>query len=183
MTGRVRWMLGVASVLAIIRFALVPWATWVGEQRGQIKQVRFEQARARSTLERSDAIRSLAGHVQEVERDVQGFLGEPVAPDVMRLRAQRTIQTTFESAGLSVESFSWIAPPEPDGRVSMLAAQLRVRGLLHDVVAGQLALLDKAPNFGVREQRVQISQTGGRRAGQVTGSLVISVLYQQAPES
>lgn len=181
---RAKWLLGVAALLAIARFVLVPWVEAQNAQREQLEVLTQRLDRSEGVVRNRDAIlQARDGLVQE---SAAMFSVYPSAADEdPRLAAQRSLNALATRAGLQVTLFDWLLEGEvSEAGLAYGRASVRLEGPLDKLILMHGELEGSMPSAAVRELQVRLrGPAGGPTAAPASASLVIDIFYRPAPSA
>jgi len=181
---RNQWLLGIAVVLAALRFGVVPWLQAQAEARERL-QVLTQR------LDRSVGVRQNRGAILESREalakaatlTIKRF-PEAADPAAFRLEGQRQISTIVTGAGLKVVLFDWLL----DGRVAGTGlaygrARLQVEGSIRDLIAVEAGLEGAVSHMVILEADVSLPR-GAEKADDSAGTLsIVADLYYTPKEA
>lgn len=180
--ARVRWLLGLAVVLGVLRFVVVPWTQQQVEQRQQLEVLTQRLDRSAGVVQSKDAILSardaLARSTAATRKDF------PVVEDPQRFRleAQRQLAAIAAGGNVKVTLFDWIMDGAA-GEAGLAYGRVNVKldGPLDRLAAVHGEIEGRMPFAAIREAKVELGR-GAASLGSGPGSITLVVdLYYRAP--
>jgi hypothetical protein len=181
--ARVRWLLGLALVLAALRFVVVPWTQSQVEQRQQLEVLTKRLDRSASVVANADAIRAAQGKVSAATAIVRKRFPQVADKDGFRLDAQRTLAGIASRGGAKVVLFDWVVDGDaPQAGLAYGRVNARIEGPFDSLVSVHGQIEAEMPFAAVREVTLDFTQDGvsGLSSGTTTVALVMDLYYQQA---
>jgi hypothetical protein len=167
------WLLGIAVVLAALRFVLMPWIHSQAESRERL-QVLTQR------LDRSVGVRQNRAAILRAAKELQAAAAEaesrfPAAPDAaaFRLDSQRQIGAIVAAAGLKMALFDWLLEGRLEGNsLSYGRVRFQAEGALKDLVRVDGELEGSLPFLAVREMQLALT-TPAPAPNETRGTLTI----------
>ncbi|MBT8088125.1 MAG: type II secretion system protein M [Gammaproteobacteria bacterium] len=162
MNSRVRLLLGLAALLAVLRFVVVPWVDAQGNTRDRLFAVTRQ-------LDRAEAIVD-AGTDLQARRDALGIQVRQLAERAPlaqagaqhRVQVQRELRALAESAGLKLKSFEWVLDGEAEAAgMTFGRVRLQLEGPLRKLADIHVGIEAGFPNVFVRDMSVNLRRGGG----------------------
>jgi hypothetical protein len=183
--ARIRWLVGLAGALAVVRFAVVPWVQAQNEQRQQLELLTKRLDRSEGVIQNREAIVAARDALrQESEASFAAF---PVAvgDDDSRLAAQQRITAMAAQAGLQVSLFDWLLDGEAsEAGLAYSRASIKIDGPLDRLILMHGDLESSLPFAAVREFQLKLkSPTSGPNADPASAVVVLDLFYQPKPPS
>lgn len=183
MNSRVRQMLRLAVVLAIMRFVAVPWIGMQADTRERLEAVTGQ-------LDRAEAI-SIAGSELELRRDAfAASVAELTARAPLaqagseyRLQVQRELRAAVESAGLKLNIFEWVLDGEAEATgLSFGRVRLQLEGSLRNLAEAHVDIEAGFPNVFVRDLEMNV-RGGGRLDSVATATMELDLFYRRGDDA
>jgi hypothetical protein len=181
--ARVRWLLGLALVLAALRFVVVPWTQSQVEQRQQLEVLTKRLDRSASVVANADAIRAAQGKVSAATAIVRKRFPQVADKDGFRLDAQRTLAGIASRGGAKVVLFDWVVDGDaPQAGLAYGRVNARIEGPLDSLVSVHGQIEAEMPFAAIREVMLDFTQDGASSlsSGTTTVALVMDLYYQPA---
>jgi hypothetical protein len=172
--ARVRWLLGLALLLGVLRFAIVPWTQQQVEQRQQLEVLTQRLDRSSSVVRNAEAILAAQSKVAAVSDAARAPY--PVVPDrdQFRLEAQRMLATIAGRRGVTVSLFEWVLDGEaPDAGMAYGRVNASLTGPLESLVAVHGLIEVEMPFAAVREAKVGFGRMSEPGLSKEVHSLVL----------
>jgi len=170
--ARVRWLLGLALVLAALRFIVVPWTQSQVERRQQLEVLTRRLDRSAGVVANADAIRGALGKVTASTAIVR-----------QRLEAQRMLAGIASRGGAKVVLFDWVVDGDaPQAGLAYGRVNARIEGPFDSLVSVHGQIEAEMPFAAVREVTLDFTQDGvsGLSSGTTMVALVMDLYYQPA---
>ena len=149
---RRRLLLGVVAVLALLRFAVVPWLDAQADARERLQVLTQRLDRSVGVVQNREAILSAAAALRASTADSRGRFPIAASAEAFRLDEQRRIGAVVAGAGLKLALFDWVLEGTvPDGGLAYGRVRFQVEGALRDVIRVHGELEGGLPNIAVRE--------------------------------
>lgn len=182
---RVRWLLGLALALAVLRFVIVPWTQQQVERRQQLEVLTQRLDRSAGVVQSADQI--LAAQSKLAAAREATLAPYPLAADKDRFRldVQRRLSAIATRGGVTVTLFDWIVDGDAaEAGMAYGRVNVSIAGPLRSVVAVHGALEAEMPYAAVREGSMELGRNSvrGLTDDAVTLALVIDLYYRpEAP--
>lgn len=184
--ARVRWLLGLALVLAVLRFAIVPWTRAQVEQRQQLEVLTQRLDRSVGVVENSAAILEAQGEVAAASAAARKPYPEVSDKEQFRLDAQRRLAAVAARGGAKVVLFDWVLDGAAEqagldyGRVNA-----SIEGPLENLVAVHGQVEGELPFAAIREVKLDLRRggAGSLNAEDATVAFVMDLYYRPARRS
>ena len=183
MNNRVRLLLGLAAMLAVLRFVAVPWV----ESQSAIHERLFAVTRQ---LDRAEAIVDAGSDLQTRRDTLESVVVELAAraPSAIpgsehRVQIQRELRSTIESAGLTLKVFEWVLDGEAEvagltyGRV-----RLQIEGPLRSVAQVHVDIEAGLPNALIRDMTVGVRR-GGSLNSIANATMQLDLYFRRGEEA
>jgi hypothetical protein len=162
MNSRVRLLLGMAAILAALRFIVAPWIAAQGETHDRLFAVTRQ-------LDRAQAIVNAGSEIQERRDELEGVVRELAARAPLatpgseyRVLVQRELRAAVEAAGLKMSFFEWILDGEAEAAGLVFGrVRLQLEGSLRNVAEAHVSIEAGLPNVFVRDLNVSVRRGGG----------------------
>ena len=178
MSSRVRLLLGLAAILATMRFIVVPWTEAQADMHDRLYAITRQLDRATAIVE--------AGSELQVRRDALAAIVRTLAeraPLVSpgsehRVQVQRELRAVVESVGLELKVFEWVLDGEFEtagllfGRV-----RLQLEGPLRNVAEAHVDIEAGLPHVFVRNLIVNVRRGG--RTGIANATMELDLYYRR----
>jgi hypothetical protein len=157
--GRIQWLLGLAAVLAVARFVIVPWSQWQVEQRQQLEVLTQRLDRSAGVVNAKEAI--MAARNELASRTEAARKPFPVVEDAerFRLESQRQISAIAAGGNTKVVLFDWVLDGDAaEAGLAFGRVNAKLAGPLESLVAVHGALEGKMPHAAIREAKVEFGR-------------------------
>ena len=181
--ARVRWLLGLALVLAALRFVVVPWTQSQVERRQQLEVLTRRLDRSAGVVANADAIRGALGKVTASTAIVRQRFPQVADKDNFRLEAQRMLAGIASRGGAKVVLFDWVVDGDaPQAGLAYGRVNARIEGPFDSLVSVHGQIEAEMPFAAVREVTLDFTQDGvsGLSSGTTMVALVMDLYYQPA---
>jgi hypothetical protein len=181
--ARVRWLLGLALVLAALRFIVVPWTQSQVERRQQLEVLTRRLDRSAGVVANADAIRGALGKVTASTAIVRQRFPQVADKDNFRLEAQRMLAGIASRGGAKVVLFDWVVDGDaPQAGLAYGRVNARIEGPFDSLVSVHGQIEAEMPFAAVREVTLDFTQDGvsGLSSGTTMVALVMDLYYQPA---
>ncbi len=170
---RNRWLLGIAAVLAAVRFIIIPWIDFQAVEAEKLAVLTKRLDRATGVVQNQQLIAKTLAQVKSSTLKARARFPQAEDRQSFRLSAQQEVSDLIGAAGLNVKLFEWVMDGRAeDAHLEYSRARIQIEGALRQVVSTQAALEGKFPNMFVRELTV----TSGTRISAPDDSLVYMIL-------
>lgn len=181
--ARVRWLLGLALVLAVLRFVIVPWTQQQVERRQQLEVLTQRLDRSAGVVQSAKEILAAQSKVA-AERELT-LAPYPVATDKdrFRLEAQRRLAAIATRGGVAVTLFDWVVDGEAqEAGMAYGRVNASLDGPLRRLIAVHGAIEAEMPYAAVREVRMELGRNSvqGLTDDPAILALVIDLYYRPA---
>ena len=180
---RVRWLLGLAVVLAMLRFGIVPWMQQQVEQRQQLEVLTRRLDRSVSVVQNAEEMQVARGKVVAVTEATRAPFPAVEDKDRFRLEAQRTLAAIAQRGGVTVTLFDWVLDGEatPAG-MAYGRVNASLSGPLDSLVSVHGAIEAEMPFAAVRELKLELGRGAAPGLSKDVASLllVIDLYYRPA---
>jgi len=186
--SRVRWLLGLALLLVVLRFVIVPWAGAQVEKRQQLEVLTQRLDRSAGVVEDKAEILAAQGRLSKVSTAARAIFPEVDDKERFRLDAQRLLSGIAGRGDVKVALFDWIVDGE-SAKAGLAYGRVNasLQGPLDSLVAVHGQIEGEMPFAAVREVKLETPGGGasGLAADTATLLLVIDLFYRpnvaQAP--
>jgi hypothetical protein len=181
--ARVRWLLGLALVLAALRFIVVPWTQSQVERRQQLEVLTRRLDRSAGVVANADAIRGALGKMTASTAIVRQRFPQVADKDNFRLEAQRMLAGIASRGGAKVVLFDWVVDGDaPQAGLAYGRVNARIEGPFDSLVSVHGQIEAEMPFAAVREVTLDFTQDGvsGLSSGTTMVALVMDLYYQPA---
>jgi len=179
--SRVRWLLGLALLLVVLRFAIVPWAESQVEKRQQLEVLTQRLDRSAGVVEDKAEILAAQGRLTKVSQQTRGIFPEVADKERFRLDAQRLLSGIASRGDVKVTLFDWIVDGE-SGQAGLAYGRVNasLQGPLDSLVAVHGQVEGEMPFAAVREVKLETAGKGasGLAEESATLLLVIDLYYR-----
>jgi hypothetical protein len=179
--ARVRWLLGLALVLAALRFAIMPWAQAQVEQRQQLEVLTKRLDRSAGVVASAQAILAAQGKVAAATQAARKPFPEVADKEHFRLDAQRMLAGIASRGGVKVALFDWVLDGEA-ARAGLAYGRVNasLEGPLESLVSVHGQIEGEMPFAAVREVKMEFGRGGetGLSASSASMALVMDLYYR-----
>ena len=155
---RYRLLLGIAAVLAALRFGVVPWVEAQAAARERLQVLTQRLDRSVGVIDNREAVLSAAESLEAAAGEARARFPEFDSAESFRLEGQRRIGALAAASGLSLAVFDWVleGAVEASG-VAYGRTRFQVEGALRDVVRLHGELEGQLPTLSVRELQLNLA--------------------------
>ena len=181
--SRVRWLLGLALVLAAMRFVVVPWAESQVEQRQQLEVLTQRLDRSASVVASSKDLLAAQGKAATATEAARKPYPVVADAEQFRLEAQRTLSGIAGRGGVKVVLFDWVLDGDaPKAGLAYGRINASLEGPLDSIVAVHGQIEAEMPYAAVREVKLEFGResSDGLSAMGTTLALVMDLYYRPA---
>jgi hypothetical protein len=179
MNSRVRLLLGMAAVLAVARFVVVPWVNSQSNVSDRLFAVTRQLDRAEAIVDAGSELQARRDGLDAVVRELAGRAPLVVAGSQHRVQVQRELRAAIESAGLELKVFEWVLDGEAEGAgLSFGRVRLQVEGPLRDVAEAHVGIEAGFPHVFVRDLSV-IVRRGGKLTTRASATMELDLYYRR----
>lgn len=146
----------VAGVLVVLRFLVVPWVSWMSEQRQTLEVLTKRLDRSEGVIEHRKEIEQSAADLRAVLKVLRERYPQASSVEEFKLAAQQRISTVLAEGALRAEVFDWIVDRFDDPPVvARVRARIQVNGTVQSLALVQGRLETTLPNLIVRDVRIE----------------------------
>jgi len=181
--SRVRWLVGLALVLAALRFAIVPWAQSQVEERQQLEVLTQRLDRSASVVASAKDLLAAQGQVAAATEAARKSYPVVADAEQFRLEAQRMLSGIAARGGVKVVLFDWVLDGDaPKAGLAYGRINASLEGPLDSVVSVHGQIEAEMPFAAVREVKIEFGResTDGLSAMGTTMALVMDLYYRPA---
>jgi len=164
MSSRVRLLLGLAAILAAMRFVVVPWTEAQADMHDRLYAITRQLDRAAAIVDAGSELQARRDTLADVVRTLaeRAPLANPGSEH--RVQVQRELRAAVESVGLRLNVFEWVLDGEIEAAGLVFGrVRLQLEGPLRDVAEAHVSIEASLPHVFVRDLIVNV-----RRGGQLT---------------
>lgn len=178
MNSRVRVLLGLAGVLAIARFILVPWFDAQADMSDRLYAVTRQLDRAEAVVAIGPDLEARRDSLARTVEKLVARAPQAESGSEHRVQVQRQLRTIVESAGLNVQLFEWVfdGESEPTG-LAFGRVRMQLEGTLREVAEAHVMIEAGLPHVFVRSLLVNV-RSGGSSAGNAGATIELDLYYQ-----
>ncbi len=178
MSSRVRLLLGLAAVLAAMRFVVVPWAESQAGVHDRLFAITRQLDRAEAMVETGSELKARRDALAAVAAELAARAPLATPGSEHRVQVQRELRAAVESAGLKLNSFEWILDGET-GTVGLVFGRVRLQmeGQLRKVAEAHVSIEAGLPHAFIRDLSVNIRR-GGRLDTTANASMELDLYYR-----
>jgi hypothetical protein len=172
--SRVRWLVGLALVLAAVRFLVVPWTQAQVEQRQQLEVLTQRLDRSAGVVANAKSILAARGKVAAASALARKPFPEVADKEHFRLDAQRMLSGIAARGGVRVVLFDWIL--DGDAAKAGLAfgrVNASLEGPLDSLVSVHGQIEAEMPFAAIREVKLAIGRGGAAALGADSATMVL----------
>lgn len=179
MSSRVRVLLGLAAILAAMRFVVVPWVGSQAEMHDRLYTITRQLDRAAAIVGAGPELEArrdaLAAAVRELE--ARAPLANPGSEH--RVQVQRELRAAVESAGAQLKVFEWVLDGDAgDAGLVFGRVRLQLEGSLRKVAEAHVGIEAGLPHVFVRNLNVNV-RSGGRQNSLANATLELDLYYRR----
>jgi hypothetical protein len=181
--ARVRWLLGLALVLATLRFAIVPWMQSQDEQRQQLEVLTQRLDRSAGVVASAKDLLAAQGKVAAATEAARKAYPVVTDAEQFRLEAQRMLSGIAARAGVKVVLFDWVLDGDaPQAGLAYGRINASLEGTLETIVPVHGQIEAEMPFAAVREVKIEFRRGGAAGLGDTgtTMALVMDLYYRPA---
>lgn len=183
MSSRTRLLLGLAAVLAVTRFVVVPWIDAQAGVHDRLFAVTRQLDRAEAIVEAGSGLQArrdaLAASVRELA--ARAPLAKPGSEQ--RVQVQRELRAAVESAGLKVKVFEWVLDGEAEAAGLVFGrVRLQLEGPLRNLAEVHVGIEAGFPNAFVRDLSVAV-RSGGGLASTANATMELDLYFRRETDA
>lgn len=179
MNKRARLMLGLAAVLAIVRFVVVPWVGSQADVHDRLFAVTRQLDRAEAIVEAGSGLQTRRDALALTVAELAARAPVAKTGSEHRVQVQRELRAVAESAGLKLTIFEWVLDGESEATGLVFGrVRLQLDGPLRNVADAHVGIEAGFPNAFVRDLSVVV-----RRGGQLSSATMELDLYYRPGEA
>jgi hypothetical protein len=181
--SRVRWLLGLALLLAVARFVIVPWTQSQVEQRQQLEVLTQRLDRSASVVASADDLLAAQGKVAAATEAARKPYPVVADPEQFRLDAQRTLAAIAGRGNVKVVLFDWVLDGDaPKAGLAYGRINASIEGPLDSLVSVHGQIEAEMPYAAVREVKVEFGRESSAGLSDLgtTMALVMDLYYRPA---
>ena len=149
---RNRWLLGIALVLAAIKFLLMPWLEHQAVAAERLAVLTQRLDRSTGVIQNRAAITQALGDLRAAVAAPRGRFPDAADASAFRLGAQQGVSAVVSQAGLSLKIFEWVVDGvAAAGGLEYSRARIQFEGGFKSVVDAEVRLETSFPNMAIRE--------------------------------
>ena len=183
MNNRVRLLLGLAAILAVLRFVAVPW---VGSQAGvhdRLFAVTRQLDRAQGIVDAGSSLQVRRDTLESVVRELAARAPLAKPGSEHRVQVQRELRAAVESAGLQMKVFEWVLDGEAEATgLAFGRIRLQIEGPLRNVAEAHVDIEAGFPNVFVRDTSVSVRRGGGLGT-RANATMQLDLYYRRGEEA
>ena len=178
MSSRVRLLLGLAVVLAAMRFVVVPWVESQAGVHDRVFAITRQLDRAEAMVETGSELEARRDALAAVAAELAARAPLEVPGSEHRVQVQRELRAAVESAGLKLNSFEWILDGET-GTAGLLFGRVRLQmeGQLRKVAEAHVNIEAGLAHVFIRDLSVTVRR-GGRLDTTANASMELDIYYR-----
>jgi hypothetical protein len=181
--SRTRWLLGLAAVLVVLRFVVMPWTQGQDERRQQLEVLTQRLDRSAGVVEDKQEILAAQVKLRAATQASRAIFPEVSDKEAFRLDAQRTLSAIASRGGVRVILFDWVM--DGDAAPAGLAygrVNANIQGPLDSLVAVHGQIEAEMPFAAVREVKLDFGGSGASSLAPEPATLqfVVDLFYRPA---
>lgn len=177
---RTQLLLGVAAVLAGLRFIVVPWVDSQNDARDRLQVLTQRLDRSVGVAQNREAILAARQQLQEANAQAHERFPAAESVDAFRIQGQRRMAAVAAAAGLKLNLFEWLLDgQDPAAALAFGRVRLQVEGAPRDLARLHASLEGQLPHVAVREVQLTAPRgVAGPADGKATLTLVADVFFR-----
>lgn len=180
---RYRLLLGIAAVLAALRFGVVPWVEAQAAARERLQVLTQRLDRSVGVIENRDAVLAAAGALETATGEARARFPEFDSAETFRLEGQRRIGGLVAAGGLSLAMFDWVLEGMvEEGGLAWGRARFQAEGALRDVARLHGELEGSLPAMSVRELQLNVAGPAASLGDTRATLIVVADLFYRPVE-
>jgi len=157
MGSRNAWLLGVAAVLALLRFVVLPWGHTQADAHEGLQVLTQRLDRSVGVTQNRAAILSTRTQLETAAAAARSRFPSPPSAEAFRLDSQRRIGAIVSTSGLKLALFDWTLEGKlADAGLGYGRARFQVEGPLRDIARVHGELEGSLPFLAVREVQLNV---------------------------
>ncbi len=162
MNSRIRLLLGVAAILAALRFVVVPWIDSQDDVRDRLYAVTRQLDRAEAIVEAGSDLEARRDALADIVRELAARAPYAERGSEHRVQVQRQLSAAAEAAGCQLKMFEWVLDGELEtAGLAFGRVRLRLEGPLRNVAEAHVGLEAGMPHVFVRDMSIVVRRGGG----------------------
>lgn len=181
--SRIRWLLGLAAVLVVLRFVVMPWTQGQDERRQQLEVLTQRLDRSAGVVEDKQEILAAQVKLRAATQASRAIFPEVSDKEAFRLDAQRTLSGIASRGGVRVVLFDWVMDGEAaQAGLAYGRVNANIQGPLDSLVAVHGQIEAEMPFAAVREVKLDVGGGGASRLAPEPATLqfVVDLFYRPA---
>jgi hypothetical protein len=175
------WLLGIAVLLAVVRFIALPWVHAQAEARERLQVLTQRLDRSVGLQQNREAILGARKTFETATASARRRFPAPRTAEAFHLESQRRIGALVTASGLQLALFDWLL----DGRIedaglAYARTRFQVEGPLRDVVRVHGELEGNLPFMAVREVQLNLVNAAPRLDDTRATMTIVADLYFSA---
>lgn len=181
MNSRVRLLLGLAAILAVMRFVVVPWIDAQSGARDRLFAVTRQLDRAEAIVDAGSDLQARRDALAAVVRELAERAPVASPGSEYRVQVQRELRAAVESAGCQLKVFEWVLDGEAAG-MAFGRLRLQLEGPLRKVAQAHVDVEAGLPHVFVRDMSIVVRR-GGRLDTTANATLELDLFYRRGDEA
>jgi hypothetical protein len=179
MGRRNAWLLGVAAVLALLRFVVLPWAHAQAEAHEQLQVLTQRLDRSVGVSQNRAAILGARKQFEAASAAARSRFPSPPSAEAFRLDTQRRIGAIVSASGLKMALFDWTLEGKlQDAGLGYGRTRFQIEGPLRDIARVHGELEGSLPFLAVREVQLNLTSAApGLDDTRATLTIVADLLF------
>lgn len=178
-------LLGIAAVLAVLRFGIVPWIDSQAQARERLQVLTQRLDRSVGVVQNRKAILDAQKTLRAASARAHGRFPAAPSAEAFRLDNQRRIGAIVTASGAQLALFDWLLEGRlKDTDLSYGRVRFQVDGPLRDVVRAHAELEGNLPSLVVREVQLNLSSpAAGPDEARTTMTVIGDLFFRQQGKS
>ena len=179
MSSRVRLLLGLAAILAAMRFVVVPWTEAQADVHDRLYAITRQLDRAVAIVEAGSELQARRDALAAIVRTLAARAPLANPGSEHRVQIQRELRAAVESVGLKLNVFEWVLDGEIEAAGLLFGrVRLQLEGPLRNVAEAHVGIEAGLPNVFVRNVSVNVRR-GGRLTSIANATLELDLYYRR----
>lgn len=184
MNSRVRLLLGLAAMLAVMRFVVAPWIEAQAGMHDRLYAVTRQLDRADAIVNAGSELQERRDALADIVRELAARAPLATAGSEHRVRIQRELRAAVEAAGLELKVFEWVLDGEAEAAGLVFGrVRLQLEGLLRNVAEAHVSIEAGLPYVFVRDLDVSVRRGGGGASSAANATMELDLYYRTPDES
>jgi len=179
MSSRVRLLLGLAAILAAMRFVVVPWTEAQADMHDRLYAITRQLDRAAAIVEAGSELQARRDALAAIVRTLAARAPLANPGSEHRVQVQRELRAAVESVGLKLKVFEWVLDGEIEAAGLIFGrVRLQLEGPLRNLAEAHVGIESGLPHVFVRNLIVNVRR-GGSLASAASATMELDLYYRR----